>query len=256
MKYCARLVPIISMLFVLTAMAQDSPATLAETLVRLRGQVDSLQSALDIEREEHKNRMVNFTAQLADIEANRDRENLRITQIQKNLDETREKISAAGLNAEAFLPAIYGQISALRARIANGLPFKTRERLDALDKLEVQMKNGETTPQRGINRLWAFVEDELRISRENAIYSQPIALNGNSILVDVAKLGNVMMFFRTKDLKYGRAIHTDVGWRFELLKSSAEQEQVAVLFDSLRKQIRQGYFELPAALPPQADKQS
>ena len=58
-----------------------------------------------------------------------------------------------------------------------------------------------------------------------------------------------MMYFRTRDLQYGRAVETGAGWRFELLDSAADQERVARLFDSLRKQIRQGYFELPNALP-------
>jgi len=106
------------------------------------------------------------------------------------------------------------------------------------------------TAQRGINRLWAFIEDEIRISRENAIYSQSVMIDGRNVLVDVAKLGSVMMFFRTRNMEYGRAIYTSKGWRFELLDSNTDKEQVARLFDSLRKQIRQGYFELPASLPP------
>jgi hypothetical protein len=61
-----------------------------------------------------------------------------------------------------------------------------------------------------------------------------------------------MMYFRTKDLRYGRAVPSAGGWRFELLESATEQERVARLFDSLRKQIRQGYFELPNALPTEA----
>ncbi len=112
------------------------------------------------------------------------------------------------------------------------------------------------TAQRGINRLWAFIEDELRISRENAIYSQSVSIDGRNVLVDVAKLGSVMMFFRTRDMEYGRAVYTAAGWRFELLTSSKQQEQVALLFDSLRKQIRQGYFELPATLPPRMENPS
>ena len=70
------------------------------------------------------------------------------------------------------------------------------------------------------------------------------------MLVDIAKLGNAMMYIRTKDLQYGRAVPGPGGWRFERFSSNEDQERAARLFDSLRKQIRQGYFELPAALPP------
>ena len=118
------------------------------------------------------------------------------------------------------------------------------------------MSNSVITAQRGVNRLWAFIEDEIRISRENAIYSQSVVIDGNNVLVDIAKLGSVMMFFRTRDMEYGRAVYSPGGWRYELLESSSDQEQVARLFDSLRKQIRQGYFELPATLPPRMESTS
>lgn len=256
MRSLRKLLPLCGALVVMTANAQQSPQTLAERLVSLRGQVDELQSELDIRREEHKNRMVYLTAQLAELEANRNREQLRVSQMQEDLDEMRAQISQGGINSEALLPFTHEQITSLRQQIASGFPFKTKERLAELDELDSQLINGVITPQRSINRLWAFVEDEIRISRENAIYSQSVLIEGRNVLVDVAKLGNVMMFFRTRDKKYGRAVYSPKGWRFELLYDGQDTEMVAQLFDSLRKQIRQGYFELPASLPPRLEDQT
>jgi hypothetical protein len=256
MKSLRKLMPWCGALVVMTASAQDSQETLAERLVNLRGQVDELQSELDIRREEHKNRMVYLTAQLAELEANRDREELRVSQLRKTLDEMREEIASGGVDSDALLPFAMEQITFLRAHINNGFPFKTTERLAELDELDSQLSNGVITAQRGINRLWAFIEDEIRISRENAIYSQSVVIDGDNVLVDIAKLGSVMMFFRTRDMEYGRAVYSPGGWRYELLESSGDQEQVARLFDSLRKQIRQGYFELPATLPPRMEGKS
>ena len=34
-------------------------------------------------------------------------------------------------------------------------------------------------------------------------------------------------------------------WSFAVIEDEPQRAQVAVLFDALRKQIRQGYFELP-----------
>ena len=168
-------------------------------------------------------------------------------------DEQRGEIAEAGVSSRSLTPFLTNQISALREQVRNGFPFKVKERLAELDELDQQIANGGTTAQRGVNRLWAFIEDEFRISRENAIYSQSIARNGENVRVDVAKLGSVMMYFRTRDLQYGRAVQTPQGWRFELLDSTRDQELVARLFDSLRKQIRQGYFDLPEALPLPGD---
>lgn len=235
------------------ALAQDNYNTLADRLVEMRGEVDSLQSELNVAREEHKNRMAYLTAQMADLEASRDREALRVRQLEEDLEEIRLEVAAAGDTSETLAPVVLDHISTLRSQVSSGYPFKVTERLAALDEIANQLENGVINAQRAANRLWAFIEDEIRISRENAIYTQSINLNGENVLVDIAKLGNTMMYFRTREKAYGRAISTGSGWRFEILESPADQEQVARLFDSLRKQIRQGYFELPYALPAMGD---
>jgi ABC-type phosphate transport system auxiliary subunit len=91
--------------------AHETPASLAEQLVQLRGQVDELQSELEIQREEHKNRMAYLTAQLADLEASRDREELRVAQMQGDLDEITGQISEAGVGSEALQPFVLDQIA-------------------------------------------------------------------------------------------------------------------------------------------------
>jgi hypothetical protein len=229
--------------------AQDATEALAGRLIQMRGQVDELQSELNLKREEHKNRMTYLTAQLTEMEANRDREALRIRQLEDDLEEMRALVAAAGETSEVLAPIVLNHLFALREQVQKGFPFKISERLAELDDLENQLNSGVVTAHRAFNRLWAFVEDEIRISRENAIYTQSINLRGDNVLVDIAKLGNAMMYFRTRDLQYGRAVASPGGWSFELLESAADQERVARLFDSLRKQIRQGYFELPNALP-------
>ena len=231
------------------ALPQDATDTLTARLIQMRGQVDQLQNELNLKREEHKNRMTYLTAQLTEMEAGRDREALRVRQLEQELEQMKEQVAAAGETSETLAPVVLQYVDELRRQVRRGFPFKVGERMAELDEIQSQLNSGVITAHRAFNRLWAFVEDELRITRENAIYTQSINLQGENILVDVAKLGNAMMYFRTRDLRYGRAVETPQGWRFELLESAADQELVARLFDSLRKQIRQGYFRLPNALP-------
>ena len=119
-----------------------------------------------------------LTAQLSDLEANRVREQLRFEQLKQVLEDLQREISEAGVSAESLTPFLKLQIGALRRQVADGFPFKVKERLAELDELETQLDTGVLSAQRGVNRLWAFVEDEFRISRENAIYSQSIPLAG------------------------------------------------------------------------------
>ncbi len=229
--------------------SQDAIENLAARLVQMRGQVDELQTELAMSRDEHRNRMAFLTAQLTELEASRDREALRLQQLEQDLEQMKVDVAAAGDSASVLEPVLMEQLAQLRQQVNSGFPFKRGERVAELDEIESQLSAGVLTAQRAFNRLWAFVEDEMRISRENAIYSQSIDLDGSKVLVDVAKLGNAMMYFRTRDLRYGRAVESPAGWRFELLASPADQERTARLFDALRKQIRQGFFELPNALP-------
>ncbi len=222
---------------------------LAERLIQARAQVEELQSELDIQREEHKGKMAYLSAQITELEANQEREELRIRQLEQELDKLRTDAEAAGVDADSLQPTVLAVAGNLRTVVEQSLPFKRQDRLSELDEIVTQMEAGVNTPQRAVNRLWAFVEDELRISRENAIYSQTIELSGQPVLADVAKLGSVALYFRTRDDRYGMAQPLADGWSWAVVEGAAEQEQIANLFDALRKQIRQGYFELPNALP-------
>jgi len=231
---------------------QDATEELTNRLIQMRGQVDQLQSELNLKREEHKNRMAYLTAQMTETEASRDREALRVRQLEEDLEQMTNDVAEAGATSETLTPIVLQYLVELREQVRTGFPFKVGERMAELDEIESRLTNNVITASRAFNRLWAFVEDELRITRENAIYTQSIYLNGENVLVDIAKLGNAMMYFRTRGLEYGRAVETPQGWRFELLQSAGDQELVARLFDSLRKQIRQGYFQLPNAFPLEA----
>ncbi|MDW8478785.1 MAG: DUF3450 family protein [Xanthomonadales bacterium] len=139
-------------------------------------------------------------------------------------------------------------LSALEDFLRRALPFRLEDRLQALADLRQQIALGTIAPPRAANRLWALIEDELRIARENGLYSQTIPLGGERVLADVAKLGSVMLFFRTGDRRVGRAVPGGEGWRFELIEDPADRERILALFDALRKQIRQGFFELPGGM--------
>ncbi len=227
---------------------------LAQRLIQLRGEVEDLQGELDVEREEHKGRMAYLSAQKTELEASQDREQTRIQQLETELAELRERAENAGADAQTLQAVALAIAADLRNQVSSQLPFKQEERLQALQKVITELEAGVASPQRSINRLWAFVEDELRLSRENAIYSQTISVNGESMLVDVAKLGSMAMYFQTRDGDFGMAVppaasQPSANWRWQMATDSDDRKQIAELFDSLRKQIRQGYFELPYALP-------
>ena len=221
---------------------------LASNLIELRGKVEDLQSELKILKAEHKNSMSYLNVRKTELQANVDRKELKIKQSQIELEKLQEKIKRLGAGSEQLIPQVQTLLSNIKASLNTGIPFKHKERLSVIEEIERKLNARKITSQNAINRLWAFLEDEIRLTRENAIYSQTISLNGENVLVEVAKLGSVMMYFKTRDEQYGMANKQDNSWSYSLLTDSEQIQHVATLFDSLKKQIRQGYFTLPMAL--------
>lgn len=230
------------------ALAEDPAAELAERLIALRGEVEALNRELELLREESRTTLAGLAAQRAELEAALGRQDLALREQRERLEKARAAVSQSGVGAEALVPVLGEALERLEGFVRRALPFRVEDRLQAIADLRQQLAGGLMPAPRAANRLWALIEDELRIARENGIYSQTIPLGGERVLADVAKLGSVMLFFRTADRRVGRAVPTADGWRFELLEDADDRERVLALFDALRKQIRQGYFVLPGGM--------
>src|SRR6056297_2907542 len=245
----SRLAPIALLALALVpAAAQDSQESLdalAEELVSLRGQVESLNTELNRMQEQHRAEMNSLAAQKGDLAATRRREELRIRQLDQDLEQNRERAREAGVAGEALIPVAYGIIDGMEIRVRQGFPFKRDDRLTALEEIRSQIDSGAIDPPRAVNRLWRLYEDELRITRDNGLYSQVIPLGGDRVLPDIAKTGALAIYFQTRDGRSGFVTRTGDDWDFTVAEGGAEREQIDELFDSLKKQIRTGYFKLP-----------
>ncbi len=232
-------------------LAQSSDEQLIQNLIKLRGQVEDLQAELQIMKAEHTQSMTYLNTRKTELEANLDRKRLQTKQSETELLKLQEKIKSLGADSEQMIPDVMSYAASIKQGIEYGIPFKVIERTSVVEGVERDLIGRKITSQHAINRLWAFLEDEMRLAKENAIYSQTVQLNGENVLVDVAKLGTVMMYFKTRDNFYGQAVRQGQSWEFNVFENATEAEAVATLFDSLKKQIRQGLFTLPLNLQTQ-----
>lgn len=227
----------------------SSLENLAKSLAKIRGEVETLQTQLDIEKEKHTSRMSALNSQLADLSVEERRQKLSLEKLQNSIDKMTENAKKAEQSGETLKPVLLTILDEYKRYVQSGFPFKMQDRLKAIEDLENNINNQLIDPNKAINHAWSLIEDEIRLSKENGIYQQTISLDGENVLVDIAKLGTVFLFFQTRDNRSGMAKRsTDGEWKFEILENTAEIERVRVLFDSLKKQIRQGYFEIPNPL--------
>ena len=246
---CARL-PFASCLMIglaltVPATAQDAADPLAERLISARGEVEQLNSELELLREEQRSVLAGLSAQRAELSASVDRQQLLAREAEAKLAEAEARASEAGASGDSLVPLLHQAIDALIAQIRGGLPFQVDQRVDALEEIRTQMTAGTLSPSRAVNRLWASFEDEFRLTRENSLHSQTVELAGERVLADVAKIGSMALYFRTQDGRVGQATQAGGEWRFVEITQANQRAQVLALFDALRKQIRVGFFELP-----------
>jgi hypothetical protein len=220
---------------------------LAEGLVTLRAEVEQLNSELELAREEARTTLAGLAAQKAELQAQLDRQQLATREQAQALEQARAEVEQAGVAGADLKPVLLEAIAAIEDHVRTTLPFKQDERLAALAQLRERIDTGQVPPHRAANQVWAFVEDELRLTRENGVFSQTIELDGERVLADVAKVGNVLLYFRTSDGRVGQLAPAGDGWRYVEVTDGADGERIAALFDAYRKQIRQGWFELPLA---------
>lgn len=240
---------LVCLFFSVPEVTASSLENLAKSLARIRGEVETLQTQLDLEKEKHASKMSALNSQLADLSVEERRQKMSIEKLQHSIEKMTESAKKTEQSGENLKPVLLAVLNDYKRHIQTGFPFKMEDRIKAIEDLENNIVNQLVDPNKAVNQAWSLIEDEVRLSKENGIYQQTIPLGGERILVDIAKLGTVFLFFQTRDNQSGMARRAaDGGWKFETVDNTGDAERIRNLFDSLRKQIRQGYFELPNPL--------
>ncbi len=227
----------------------DELANLAAELVKLRSEVETLSADVEMEKAELRDRLRAMAVQKTDLDVQIQKESLRLEQLRQSMTRQKKIIEEAQERGQVIVPVVKRLIGSLERYIGQALPFRKHERLKELQGLSDSLSAGVSVPQKVLARLWTFIEDEFRLTRENGLYRQVIVLEGEEILADVARIGMVMMFFRTEEGRVGHVGRTSEGWVYQAIEDPEAREQIGLLFDAFKKQIRVGYFTLPNALP-------
>ena len=237
----------LSLLIAGTSLAASSD-NMAESLMKLRAEVEQLDSAIADEKDAFKGSMKSLRMQKNDLEAMIAREELRNKQLSAEMAKVKKEVKEAGKNSVGLKPIVLDALAQLKEDINQQLPFKTSDRIADVERIEAQLNNDEVTAQKALALTWNSYGDAIRMSKENGIFKQTINLNGEDRLAEVARVGTMMMFFKTPNNEMGYVIKSAKGWEYKQVINKEEMTQIATLFDAFKKQIRTGYFTLPNAL--------
>lgn len=217
---------------------------LAKELVTKRAEVERLASEVELRKTELREQLRADTQQQAELERQARLLEQELAQVRSGAAAEVAAIESREALRAAIAPVVLRHVAALRERVALGLPFRARERAAELGRLSSDLEAGKVAPPEALGKLWSAFEDELRLTREVGIHRQEVSLEGREQLVDVLKLGMVLLYFRTLEGRHGLAAPDGSGWRFTLVTGDDEQ-RIAALFESLEKHVRTGFFPLP-----------
>lgn len=227
----------------------DDVTDLGRRLAQLRGEVETLSTSLSRDETETRDQMRSFARQKAELEAELKREQMRLQRIQQEMSQRKTLIAERKTDSEKLQPVFDAAVHSLRNHVQTELPFRAPERSAEIEKIVDQHRSGLLTTERALARLWSFLEDEVRLTRESAMHRQTLTVDGSEQLVDVVRVGMVMLFFKTGDGRVGHMVREGSSWTARTLHDTEDRKRVLHLFDSFKKQIRTGFFEIPNALP-------
>lgn len=222
---------------------------LSEELVKIRQDISQLHDQINFEKSRYNDQVRAFSNQKSDLEVKNSRAELNIKELERELEKLREENQQKRASFDEVTPVLETAVADLRVAVSQSLPFKLQDRLDALNEIEHRLKTNLISPNKALNQLWAFVEDELMLGRSSGLYNESIEINGENTLVKVLRIGKLAMFYKTPNNQYGLLNKVNNEWQQSALDSKEATSQLDNLFDSFSKNIRNGLFHVPNYLP-------
>ena len=228
----------------------DSFVNQAEQLATLRAEVTKLANTLRDDQTQFQNRIRSLETQRSDLELQLRRDRSQLDSVNAQITDL-EKELLPSVQQEQLKAIVFEMSEKLRTSVQKSLPYRHQDRLAAIDEIMTELQSNSLSAQQAATRLWAVAEDERRLNQENILDNQQITVNGETLLVDTARLGMVAMYYQQPNGNVGYAQRQADSWIWVPITDTTQQEQVQQLLLNLKKGIRTGVYKLPNAMVQQ-----
>ena len=236
------------------ANAAQTNKELVNSIIALRGDVETLYTDIKENKERYNSEMKSLSLQITDSEAQINRENTSLKLAQSELQKITTQIQETSSGNVELKPLVLNAIALLEQSILEGIPFMVEGRVSALHKIKADLEEGLITNEKALSLAWINYDDTIRLTKEIGLFKQQIDFKGQKVLAQIAKLGSVAMFFSTPSNEVGFVVKKGGVYEYKHITNPEDVKKIVALFDALQKQIRTGFFELPNALVLQGAK--
>lgn len=225
-----------SILFAATEIDQ-----MAEKLMKLRLEVETLNKDIEARKQEFELKLKGDSGLRQEVETQIKREELRSGQLAEKEKEFKSELEKNGSDYDQTIEFLKENIKFLKSFIDRSPPYKSEARKSELDNLLKKFEEKKLLSEKAIQQLWTMFEDEIRLSKEVAVVKTNVTIDGQTMICDVLRLGNVGFYFKTSE---GKAGHWN-GKEMVLAHKSDTNKQISFLIESIKKQIKNTSYMLP-----------
>ncbi|NRA64910.1 MAG: DUF3450 family protein [Pseudobacteriovorax sp.] len=223
----------------------NSLSNLADEVIKIRAEIEALHNEIDQKKETAKSEIQSLNLIKSDLEAGNQRLEMNIKQVAEKTKKAQVTLQEQFSSKPELIAFLNQSMDDLAKKVEVSLPFKKTERLAAIEDIRGKLAGQKLSPLNATSKVWSFVEDEIRLQKDIGLYKETLNINGSSVLADVAKIGMFGFYYRTPDGKYGVISRSQDEWKRQDLTADKDKQEVDLLFDQLKKQIRVGKFSLP-----------
>ena len=223
------------LLLVRRYIAHRNSLPLAEQVVATRVALDELAEQLESHRRTARERVSALRTEHSELRRQVRLEKVRQDTLSQLRSERTKRIDDQEGRLRTLLKPINEAVKAAKSYVEATLPFKREERLRYLKQIEADLSVTHPDPSQALTKLWQFIEDEEAMAREIALGQQAMDLNGITRLVDVARIGLALMYYRLPSGGVGWVRSMNGSWHFEQLEDPEAELTVLDLFDDLEK---------------------
>lgn len=209
------------------------PPSLPEQVSAARVEVEALAERLESQRRVTRDELSALRAERAELLRQVRLEEIRRATLAKMRAERIKRVDDQEGRVLASLKPIQRSIASVKKYLSNTLPFKQEERMRRLERIEADLAVTHPDPAQALTRVWRFIEEEEALAHEIGLFQQAITLEGKRLLVDVARIGMALMYFRLPSGEVGWVRRTKDAWKFTLIKAQGARNTVLNIFDDL-----------------------
>lgn len=197
-----------------------------------------------------KNRLTNETGMLKKeiqiVNSSTKEEESKISKNEKRLNDLENNFKENQFISELYIPVLTDTIKQLENNIRSGLPFRLNERLDRLNSVKNFISDSGKTIGERFRRVWDLSLSEIEYSMTNEEYSDIIEINNERKVVNILRIGNFGMYYKTNDSnEYGILISENGNYYWNNNLSNNEIEGIEAAFSIVSRSRIASIINLP-----------